>query len=97
MRGAGPAVAIFLAVVYWTAPVHHVTDSRYSLLLSHVLAIEHTWDLRAYFPSLPLNPATHHGAECVVCLYPYQTALIGDRIYYFYRPEARYSQPPSSL
>ena len=81
---AGLAVAIFLFIVYWTAPVHHVTDSRYSLLLSHGLVIEHTWDLHAYFPSLPLNAVTHPGAEC--CVYPYQTTLVGDRLYYFYPP-----------
>ena len=81
---AGLAVAIFLFIVYWTAPVHHVTDSRYSLLLSHSLGVEHTWDLHAYFPALPLNPVTHPGAEC--CVYPYQTTLVGDRLYYFYPP-----------
>lgn len=77
------AAAVFAAtfLVFWYSPVHQVTDSNYSMLLSQCLITRHTFALdECGIPVLepvPLNDYITNGGI-------YQLALVRNRVYYFF-------------
>ena len=74
----GPALALALFAVYWLAPLPMLADPRYSLLLSHSLAFQRSFDLIHYFPR-PLNPQLGGDDR-----HPYHVELVGKELRYFF-------------
>lgn len=77
------ALAIFLAtfLIFWFSPVHQVTDSNYSMLLSDCLLRQRTFALDAC--DVPfLEPRSH--AKYVTNGGIYQQEIVRNRIYYFF-------------
>jgi hypothetical protein len=69
-------------IVYLRAPIHQVTDSDYSLLLSHSLVFERSFALNRHF-FFPLDPTVYSGIAPGADL-PSQLIRVGDNVYYWF-------------
>ena len=80
-----PAIGIFILtlLIFWWSPVHQVTDSQYSMLLSEGL-IRHRSFALDHFQIPRLQPVQR--SEYVMNGGMYQLELVGNRIYYFFPP-----------
>lgn len=69
--------------IFWFSPVHQVTDSNYSLLLSESLITHHTFTLDQYaiprYPPTPQDFALKNGDM-------YQLEWVRGRLFYFFPP-----------
>lgn len=79
----GALIFIVCFVVFWWSPVHQVTDSAYSMLLSESLLYHQSFELDNY--------AIPHGEPSWVPAYYrngdiYQLELVGGRLYYHLSP-----------
>jgi hypothetical protein len=72
----GGAIFFVTLIVFWLSPVHQVTDSRYSMLLSQSLLKYHSFALDHY--SISASEVQQHG----------QLKLINNHLYYNYPPGA---------
>lgn len=75
------ALFVFCAAIFYTAPMHRVEDSRYSLMVSRAILDHGTVDLSVYqLPKYKPNPrfgVMPNG-------YPYHLYPIGSRLYLFF-------------
>src|SRR5215813_6901628 len=76
-------IFILTMLIFWWSPVHQVTDSQYSMLLSEGL-IRHRSFALDLFQIPRLQPVQR--SEYVMNGGMYQLELIGNRIYYFFPP-----------
>ena len=78
---AGIFVLTFL--VFWYSPIHQITDSNYSMMLSQSLLDRQTFRLDHYaIPRLPLEYHDHTWKNGHI----HQIQVVGDRFYYYMPP-----------
>src|SRR5215813_8979678 len=81
------AALLFTSVllIFWLSPVHQVTDSHYSMLLSEALLKHHTFALDTFnLPRLEPNVSTRD--YYVMNGDIWQLELAGGHIYYYFPP-----------
>jgi len=82
---AAALIFIFALIVFWFSPVHQVTDSHYSMLLSEGLLKHRSFALDHY--NLPrLQPSSSTRDYYVMNGNIWQQELAGNHIYYYFPP-----------
>ncbi|HZE68542.1 MAG TPA: hypothetical protein VE135_03325 [Pyrinomonadaceae bacterium] len=77
------AIFVCTLLIFWFSPVHQVTDSKYSMLLSEGLIRHHSFALD-HFQLPRLEPVQR--SDYVMNGGIYQLEIVGNRIYYFFPP-----------
>jgi len=81
----GAAIFITTLLIFWFSPVHQVTDSHYSMLLSEAVLKHRSFALDHFnIPRLQPNASTRD--YYVMNGNIWQLELVGDRIYYYFPP-----------
>src|SRR5215510_458762 len=77
------AVFLFTLVIFWISPVHQITDSNYSMLLSQSLIEHRTFKLDAYdLPRYPPMDRGYYLSDGPI----YQLELANNHLYYHLPP-----------
>jgi hypothetical protein len=76
-------VFVFTLAIFWFSPIHQLTDSNYSMLLSQSLLEHRSFTLDSYnIPRLPPEYHDHTWKNGHI----HQIELIGDHLYYYMPP-----------